>query len=273
MDVDDGTVGWIILYINTVIVKVMNELPPQRPAPVSLEQLLLRDDLWMGHSRYFTARAAIATGFNPLDEGLLNRGWPVGSLIEVCQNGIQGEWQLFTPALSAIPGLIVLLNPPANPFCQAFIQGGIDLERLIVVEAAEKNNFMACFIEMTRASVGAVLAWQPRESMTYTELRKCLLATSDGNGLCVMFRPSSVQQQSSPAALRLFAQLIPAGLEISVFKQKGHLQTKQSLPIVLPLPDVWAPAVAYAALGQQQNASEKHTQPRIASVTPLRGKS
>src|SRR5690606_24536709 len=101
---------------------------------------------------------------------------------------------------------------------------------------------------------------------------KCLLASSDGNGLCVMFRPSAVQQQSSPAALRVFAQIIPSGLEITVFKQKGHLQSKLAKPIVLSLPDAWRPALPYAALDQQQAAPDKKIAPRVASVTPLRGK-
>src|SRR5690606_8884815 len=202
----------------------MNESPPQSPAPITLEQLLLREDVWMGDSRRFTASAAIPTGFKALDDGLLNNGWPLGSLIEVCQQGMQGEWQLFTPALLETPGLIVLLNPPADPFSQAFIQAGIDLERLLVIEAEEKSHFIACFIELARASVGAVLAWQPNQAMTYTELRKCLLAAQDGSGLCILFRPSGAQQQCSPATLRLFAQIIPTGLEVTVYKQKGHLQ-------------------------------------------------
>lgn len=251
----------------------MNEMPPELPANVSLEQLLLRDDMWMGHSQRFTTRAAIETGYEELNTGLLNRGWPLGSLVEVCQQGMQGEWQLFTPSLLELPGLIVLLNPPAAPFSQAFIQAGIDLERLLVVTAAEKNHFIACFIELSRASVGAVLAWQPNESMTYTELRKCQLASAEGTGLSVMFRPASAQQQSSPATLRVYTQIVPTGLEITVFKQKGHLQTQQARPIVLPLPEKWQPVLPYHALNQHAPVTKPDVKPqRLASVTPLRGK-
>lgn len=227
----------------------------------------------MGDSQRFTTRSAVATGYEELNSGLLNRGWPLGSLVEVCQHGMQGEWQLFTPSLLELPGLIVLLNPPAQPFCQAFIQAGIDLERLIIVSATEKSHFIACFIELARASIGAVFAWQPDDVMTYTELRKCLLAASEGSGLAVMFRPSNAQQQSSPATLRLFAQIIPTGLEITVFKQKGHLQKQQARPIVLSLPDAWAPALPHHALNQKHLVVNQDTKPpRLASVTPLRGK-
>ncbi len=251
----------------------MNDIPPEIPTTVSLEQLLQRDDMWMGHSQRFTTRAALETGYEQLNEGLLNRGWPLGSLVEVCQQGMQGEWQLFTPALLQMPGLVVLLNPPAAPFSQAFIQAGIDLERLIVVTAAEKNHFIACFIELSRASVGVVLAWQPNESMTYTELRKCQLAASEGTCMSVMFRPASTQQQSSPATLRVYAQIVPTGLEITVFKQKGHLQTQQAKPIILDLPEKWKPALPFHELNQKAAGIKQDAKPtRLASVTPLRGK-
>jgi DNA polymerase III alpha subunit len=73
----------------------MNNTPPELPTSMSLEQLLLRDDMWMGHSQRFTSRSAVDTGYEPLNTNLLNRGWPLGSLVEICQQGMQGEWQLF----------------------------------------------------------------------------------------------------------------------------------------------------------------------------------
>lgn len=251
----------------------MNKIS-ETPTPMALEQLLQRDDLWRGHSQRFTTRPAINTGYEPLNTRLLNRGWPLGSLVEVCQQSMHGEWQLFTPALIDFPGLIVLLNPPAAPFSQAFIQAGIDLERLLVVTATEKDHFIACFVELSRASVGAVLAWQPNDSLTYTELRKCQLAAIDGSGLSVMFRPAAAQQQSSPAALRLYARRVPAGLEITVFKQKGHLQTRQTRPVVLSLPTRWQPTLPYHALNNAVPQTRPDAKPpRLASVTPWRGKS
>lgn len=250
----------------------MHDTAPDKPATASLEQLLLRDDMWLGHSQRFTGRTSLATGHVLLDERLLHQGWPLGTLIEVCQPGMQGEWLLLTPALLQVTGLIVLLNPPAIPFAQAFIQAGFDLDRLLVVDAAEKKHFIGCFTELARANVGAVLAWQPRENISYTELRKCLLSASDGTGLCVMFRPSAAQQQSSPARLRLFARLLADGLEITLFKQTGYLQKQQPHPVLLPLPDHWKPAQAYAALDEKTAATPPDTAPqRLASVTPLRG--
>lgn len=229
--------------------------------------------MWMGHSNRFTARPAVSTGYNTLDDGLLSRGWPLASLVEVCQSSSQAEWQLFTPALLQLPGLVVLLNPPTTPFCQALLQAGFDLDRLVVVKTANKSHFVACFVELARASLGALLAWQSHDSLTYTELRKCQLAAAEGTGLSVMFREAATQQQNSPASLRLFAQIIPSGLELTVFKQRGHLQTQQPRPVVLALPKRWKPAPPYAALYQFTTPYQQPTRPpRLATVTPLRGK-
>lgn len=248
----------------------MNEIPTNLPATVSLSDLLQRDDMWMGHSQRFAAREAVATGYGELDNRLLNKGWPLGSLVEVCQPGIQGEWQLFTPALLGLPGLIVLLNPPAAPFAQAFIQAEIDLERLIVVETTDRNHFVSSFVELARASVGSLLAWQPGV-LNYTELRKCSLAAADGSGLSIMFRHSAAQQQSSPASLRLFAHQVPKGLEITIFKQKGHLQTQQAQPVVLATPTNWAAMPAHTELNHKARTRQQQHPP--SNVTPIRGKS
>lgn len=240
----------------------------------ALEQLLLREDTWIGHSRRFAARAAIATGYAELDVDLMNRGWPLGSLVEVCQPEAMAEWRLFAPALRNFPGVIVLLNPPAVPFCQALIQEGIELDRLLVVSTKSKAHFVACFIELVRTSVSAVLAWQPKESLTYTELRKCQLAAADSQGLGVIFRPAAVQQRNSPAVLRLFTRMVSHGLEVTVFKQKGFLQKQQARPIVIALPETWQPALPYCSLTRHSalHKPEKKSG-RIARIIPLRGKS
>jgi hypothetical protein len=186
---------------------------------------------------------------------------------------MQGEWQLFTPSVIHTPGLIALVNPPAEPFSQAFIQAGIDLERLLIIDTKDTKQFIASFIELARARVGAVLAWQPHDSLTYTELRKCVLAAADGgSGINALFRPAKVQQQSSPAALRLYTQLVPAGLEVTVFKQKGRLQMHESRPITLELPSRWKQPLAYHMLDgvvSAPAAQDSHKQVRIATLHPL----
>lgn len=232
---------------------------PLNPPPITLQQLLQRDDVWRGLAQNPSSRAAaVPSGFELLDAQLVNGGWPLGSLIEVCHHRMQLEWQLFMAACLMMPGLLVLVNPPAAPFAQAFIQAGLDLERLIIIHPSDNNQFIATFSELARANLGAVLAWQPNQALSYTQMRKCVLAASEGQrGLNVMFRAAKAQQQSSPAALRLFAQLVQGGIEVSIVKQKGRLQTHQARPIKLPLPEQWQALPAHHQLGQGRFARQE----------------
>ena len=243
------------------------------PKSVSLEELLRHNDIWRGHSYRFRPRTCLDTGHPPLNDQLLHGGWPLGSLTEVCQQGFQGEWQLFLPAMLRIsPGLIVLLNPPAEPFSQTLIQAGIDLDRLVIVDAEDRSSFLAAFSTLARtASFGAVFAWQPQSGLSYTHLRKCQLAASEGSGLYVIFRPSAVQQQSSPASLRLFSQILPDCLALTIFKQKGVLQRHQSHPVTLPLPGAWHPDLPYEVVTtetQSRGRSVLSTARKVTAIGP-----
>lgn len=212
------------------------------PSAPMLEQLLRRGHVWRGHSHHFTSQIALDTGHEPLNSVLLNKGWPLGSLVEVCQqNRNHSEWLLLAPALlKSSRGYLVLLNPPALPFAQGLIQTGVDLERVLVVKTKNKKEFLASFKELARSDAcDALIAWQPQQTFSYTELRKCALAAAEGEGLYLFFRQEDAQQQSSPAGLRLKTELQKTDLQITVFKQKGVAQGQQSRAIKLPLPAAW----------------------------------
>jgi len=244
----------------------MTSAKPSPTNPPSLEQLLRRGDVWRGQSQQFVPQAALDTGYAELNEHLLNHGWPLASLVEIDQPGGSraigdnigcGEWLLLAPALRQLKeGYIVLLNPPAMPFAQGLIQAGMDLDRLLIVETEKKADFLASFTELARASICvALMAWQPKQNLTYTELRKCQLACNDGQGLYMLFRPLTAQQQSSPAALRLRTKLNFQALEIQITKQKGSLN-KEHQAIHLPVPETWLPQAPHAQLGQNEDHLE-----------------
>ncbi len=239
------------------------DTPSIDTSDIRLEQLLTRTDIWRGNSRALAPQMTVDSGYAEVNAVLLNGGWPTRSLVEVCQRGFhQQEWLLFSPALKAATGYIVLLNPPAIPFCQTLIQIGIDLERIIIVQTANKADFLASFVELARTeSCEVLLVWQQHQALSYTELRKCLLATNESAGLCVMFRPESAQQQSSPAALRLLTEITATNFQIRVFKQKGVLQQRQSQPIALPLPTAWKGVLPYHLLDHVTLPNHSGTSP------------
>lgn len=213
------------------------------------------------------------TGHEALNQRLLQQGWPVGSLVEVCQENAcgQGEWLLLGPALSRVTeGQIILLNPPALPLAQGLLQAGVDVNRLLVVKVEHKRQFLSSFVELARsASCSTLLAWSPKQPLTYTELRKCLLASSDRPGLYVLFRHLQARLQSSPAALRLIAQIGAEALEVNIFKQRGMLARKtQSL--ALPLPASWQGAAPHSWLDQVDDFDDAayQPQPRHRGIRP-----
>jgi len=248
----------------------MDTLPPDLTTPVSLDSILCRDDTWRGESQHKQELTVIKSGYPALDTALNGGGWPIGGLVEICQSGFtQQEWLMFRPALMQTTGLIVLLNPPLIPFAQGLLVAGLSLERVRVVQATKPNDFVSCFIEVTRnTACGALLSWQPTQNLSYTELRKCSLAASEGNGLYTLFRPAGAQQQSSPASLRMLAGMRAQELSIAIFKQRGNLQS--DLEISLPLSDDYMAHLPFHLLDLYE-FEDGDIRPRPkAPVVPLR---
>ena len=238
---------------------------PQQKAPPTLEQLLQRDDIWRGHGQKKTVRQVIDTGHSQLNNRLLNNGWPLGSLVEIyppsmCQTtNSGGEWLLLSPAvkrcLNNTSTYAVLLNPPALPFAQGLSQLGITLEQLLIIRVKNKTDFIVSFVELARASsCSVIMAWQPKQALNYSELRKCQLATANGTGLYFMFRHTQAQQQSSPAALRLEVTLGKENLSLTLLKQRGQLQHNKTQPALIPLPKSWQALLPHPLLTSDKKA-------------------
>ncbi len=227
--------------------------PPQNKGQ-SLEQLLRRQDVWRGHSRSFVQLATQPSGYSELDAAL-HKGWPLGCLVEVCQAFHACEWWLFHPAANALlqhyQGHIALLNPPALPFVAGLEKLQVDTRRLLVVQSKTAAEFVTCFTELSRCSACYVLlAWQPKQALNYTALRKLQLSTLERPGLYVLFRSHRARAQSSPASLRLMATPTHSSLRLNIFKQKGKLQEST---VELPIPAVWQSLPMHRFLDDSQD--------------------
>lgn len=226
--------------------------PPREPlvdtpsAPVQLEQLLRRADLWRGRVQAVLPQGACSTGFAPLDAALLHKGWPLGCLIEICQESAAAvDWYLCAHGLKGVKGGIALLNPPNVPFAQGLIQLGIDLERLVIVRTDNQADFVQSFVELSSRDVcGALMAWQPQQALSYAQVRKCLLATAQSAGLSFLFRPAIAGFASSPASLRLQLSLKAAHVQVRILKQRGMLPTGDAC-IDVALPARWQAQVPH----------------------------
>jgi hypothetical protein len=208
----------------------------------SVEELLQRHgaQLWRAREREGEAGTATAaglpTGYAALDRCLPGGGWPRQGLIEILsdQRGI-GELRLLLPALAALchetgvsallphgrgsGGWIAWVSPPYRPYAPALAEWGIDIARMLVVQAAAATAW-AMDQALRAEACSAVLGWaDPRDPQA---LRRLQLAAEASHSLAVLYRPLRAGLTPSPAVLRLALLGNGSdGLQVRIVKSRG----------------------------------------------------
>ncbi len=196
----------------------------------ALDELLRDPRIWRG--RLPVSLNGQRTGFAALDEKLPGRGWPAGSLIELLptQAGI-GELSLLLPALRH--QFQSWVAPPYIPYAPALAAAGIDLEKLLVVQAKTPKDSLWALEQILRAGLSShVLAWHAGEDSRV--LRRLQLAAESGGARLFLFRPPRFSRQPSPAALRLYLAPAEQGLYLRLLKCRGAQPTSLILPLASP---------------------------------------
>src|SRR5690606_4532562 len=111
-------------------------------AVVSLDALLQQRRVWKGGAD-ITVAPAQPTGHAQLDAVLPGGGWPEAALNErlLAYPG-SCELQLLCPTLARLTRSrerVVLVAPPFIPLAPAWLQAGVDLRWLVLVQASEKE--------------------------------------------------------------------------------------------------------------------------------------
>jgi hypothetical protein len=194
----------------------------------SVEELLQRHgaQLWRARERESDAGAAatagLPTGYAALDRCLPGGGWPRQGLIEILsdQRGI-GELRLLLPALAMLchGGWIAWVSPPYRPYAPALAARGIDVARMLVVQAAAATAW-AMDQALRAEACSAVLGWaDPRDPQA---LRRLQLAAEASRSLAVLYRPLQAGLTPSPAVLRLaLLGSSSDGLQVRIVKSRG----------------------------------------------------
>lgn len=211
---------------------------PRSPA---IEELLAGRHLRRGDESGAGTWPPLASGFAGLDE-LLPGGWPRGALIELMpdSHGI-GELRLLLPALAGLGARpqparpwIMLVAPPCVPYAPALERHGIDLSRLLVVQAETAVDVLWAAEQALRSGLcAALLAWCG--SVQRVALRRLALAAAGDAALTVLFRPPAAARQPSPAALRI--RLHPAAGRSLVLDILRNRHGRFPATLVIALPD------------------------------------
>jgi hypothetical protein len=195
--------------------------------------------VWRADQLGYAASPALGSGFARLDAELPGAGWPIGSLTELIarEPGV-GELRLLVPLLRQLTRerkVVLLLAPPHLPYAPALASFGVDLNYLLVVQAANAaDRLWAVEQTLKSASFGALLAWLPQEKTRPEHLRRMQLAAQGSTGPVFLFRTLAAQFESSPAPLRLL--LLPKAderLSVQVLKRRGPVLAQ---PLLLDLP-------------------------------------
>jgi protein ImuA len=234
------------------------------PEPMSLQQLLAdRADLWRGRVEVSALIEGLATGFADLDAALPWGGWPTNGLTEVISDQPGAAFALILPALvrlcagggsssgrqadqdvgpasrshrdQALPrsqarGWLLLVNPPLIPYAPALVARGLDLGRIVVVDAPAQGAWV---MEqgLRLGGCAAVIAWTVTESgrcsrnqdaaWTTPVLRRLQLAAQSCSSPALLLRPSPAAKKPSTALLRLECESSADGLQVVLRKLRG----------------------------------------------------
>jgi hypothetical protein len=171
----------------------------------ALDRLLDQGRLWRGHTQRQTH--ALSTGHPALDAALPGGGWPRGALSEVLHAAPgSGELHLIMPLLAHLSRQgrpVALISPPLIPYAPGWAQAGVDLARLVVIEAPPARVIdSAC--QLLQAGAAAVCLWPRR--LSDTDTRRLTLAAETAQAFALWMRPVSNRDTAATAALSVAVQ-------------------------------------------------------------------
>ena len=165
-----------------------------------------------------------STGFRELDERLPYRGWQSGTIVELMptMTGI-GEFRLLMPSLARMTQSerhVALIAPPHIPFAPALVQHGVQLQRLLIIQAQKNEDILWSMEQALRCpSFAAVLSWPA--AIKDKEVRRLQLAAEAGRTIGFVYRAPHAAREASPAAMRLRLQPHTSGMLIDILKCRG----------------------------------------------------
>ncbi|WP_144106630.1 translesion DNA synthesis-associated protein ImuA [Paraburkholderia sp. BCC1886] len=193
--------------------------------PKHIEEI--HPSLWRANQLARQVGRVVPTGYDNLSTELPGGGWPVGALTELLlqQPGI-GEMRLLQPALTQVSKRpIVLIKPPHEPSGHGLHHIGIPIEKLLLLKTETSADTLWSAEQVLKAGTcGAVLMWQ--QHMRADALRRLSLASQSAETMLFILRPLAVQQDASPAALRIGLRPSTRGVMIDIVKRKGPLGTE-----------------------------------------------
>jgi hypothetical protein len=181
-----------------------------------------RQDLWRGGHFTQTRQGGVPTGFAALDANLRGQGWPRAGISEILCDRPGGALALLLPALARLSreeegGTIFIVAPPYLPYAPGLALQGVNLNRLRLLDAGEREMPWA-LEQVLAAGCAAALAWPKR--LDRTTCRRLQLAAERGGSAGFLLRERSAAA-GGPAAAALRLQVATDGKSAAILKRPG----------------------------------------------------
>jgi protein ImuA len=195
-------------------------------------------NVWRAESLAATRGQLVPSGFAELDAAL-GGGWPRPALIELLtdKEGI-GELQLLLPLIQAASvitpnndrSIVLWLNPPHAIHAVALMQYGLEpTQHWTSAPLSDRDTMWAMEQALRSGACALVIAWANRS--TVAMLRRLKLASSAGNSLGVLFRPTRASRNPSPATVRAELHAHASYMHVALLKVQGRKQTSVMLDV------------------------------------------
>lgn len=187
-----------------------------------LQQLFDQRQLWRARSGAGQSGDCLPSGWPVLDAILPGGGWWPGALSELLCADPLLALQLLQPLcvrLARAGRLQVWLGLPHRPYAPGWQQGGLALERCLLVQAGEAERIWAAEQALRQIEGALVLAVLPQ--LDSQDSRRLQLAAQAGRSLGLLIRPPDSGPCVTAPAVRLRLQAAPGGVHIECLKRRG----------------------------------------------------
>lgn len=172
---------------------------------VALSDMVAGQQVWRASEPAPAQAPGLPSQLGALDDALPSAGWPRGALTEVLlpAEGV-GELSLVLPALAELTRAgqwVAVVAPPFAPYVPGWRGFGVDMARVLVIRASEREALWAAEQCLRSGSFAAVLSWS--RTGDDRALRRLQVAADTGRAVGFLFRDRKFADNPSPAALRV----------------------------------------------------------------------
>ncbi|MEO2268164.1 hypothetical protein [Pseudoalteromonas pernae] len=203
--------------------------------------------------------ALLSTGFTQLDQ-LLGGGWPTSGVINLQSEPAIGEFTLLQGmfAKAQQEGMVVLINPPAEPCIEWLLAQHVSLDRVVILRPENDAHALWAAEQCARSS-SCALVWLWHQGLSFAQARRFNLACQQSAALLVLVNYHS---QTSALPVHMSMQLCQQSqqLKVTLLRQQGRFARGE---ITLDRTQLW-PFLLYSQRVQQ---GALHTLNAIAEPT------